>query len=48
MGVPDEYRIFAYPEPEKSIKKAIAGQQQMINEATAASPANYCPKAKAT
>ena len=30
--LPDDCRIFAFPEPEKSIKKAIAGYKQMIDE----------------
>ena len=40
--LPDEHRIFAYPEPEKSIKKAIAGYKQMIEEALA--PAQERPQ----
>lgn len=31
--LPDECKIFAYPKPEKSIKKAIAEYAQMISEA---------------
>ena len=31
----DEYKVFAYPEPEKSIKKTIAAYNQMIQEAPA-------------
>jgi len=31
--LPDEYKVFAYPEPEKSIKKTIAAYNQMIQEA---------------
>jgi antirestriction protein len=36
LDIPDEYKIFAYPQPEKSIKKAIANYQQMISDAPAA------------
>jgi len=31
--LPGEYEIFAYPEPEKSIQKAIANYKQMIDKA---------------
>ena len=31
--IPDEYRIFAYPEPEKSIRSTLKQYQQMINSA---------------
>lgn len=30
--IPDEYRIFAYPEPEKSIKKTLESYGKMIGE----------------
>lgn len=30
--IPDEYRIFAYPEPEKSIKKALKSYGKLISE----------------
>ena len=30
--LPDDCRLFAFPEPEPSIKKAIAGYQQMVAE----------------
>ena len=33
--MPEDCRVFAFPKPEKSIKKAIAGYQQMISEAPA-------------
>ena len=36
--LPDEHKIFAYPEPEKSIKQALANYKQMISEAPALSP----------
>jgi len=35
--LPDDCRIFALPEPEYSIKKAIAGYQQMMSEIPPAS-----------
>lgn len=31
--IPDEYRIFAYPEPEKSIRSTLKQYQQMIDNA---------------
>ncbi len=31
--IPDEYRIFAYPEPEKSIRNTLKQYQQMIDNA---------------
>ena len=31
-NVPEEYKIFAYPAPEKSIQKALATYQQLISE----------------
>lgn len=34
--LPEEYRIFAYPEPEKSIKKALESYQQMTSETVTA------------
>jgi len=34
--IPEEYRIFAYPAPEKSIAKAMENYRQMISEAPAA------------
>ena len=34
--IPDEYRIFAYPAPEKSITKAMENYRQLISEAPAA------------
>ncbi len=30
--IPDEYRIFAYPKPEKSIKKTLESYGKMISE----------------
>jgi len=33
--LPDEYKVFAYPEPEKSIKKAIAVYSQIAHESPA-------------
>lgn len=34
--IPDEYRIFAYPEPEKSIKKALKSYGKLISETVTA------------
>lgn len=34
--VPEEHRIFAYPEPEKSIPKLLASYRQIISEVPAA------------
>jgi len=34
--LPEEYRIFAYPEPEKSIKKTLESYGKMINETVTA------------
>lgn len=34
--LPNEYRIFAYPEPEKSIKKALESYGKMISETVTA------------
>lgn len=34
--IPDEYRIFAFPTPEKSIQKTLSEYRQMISEAPAA------------
>jgi len=36
--LPDDCRIFAFPEPEKSIKKAIAEYKQTISEALTPAP----------
>lgn len=34
--IPDEYRIFAYPEPEKSIKKALESYSKLKSETVTA------------
>jgi hypothetical protein len=41
--LPDEYRIFAYPEPEKSIKKALESYRQTIGEADLTTPSRPQP-----
>ena len=40
--LPEEHRIFAYPEPEKSIKKALESYKQMISEV--ATPTHERPR----
>lgn len=40
--LPEEHRIFAYPEPEKSIKKVLESYKQMISEV--ATPAHERPR----
>ena len=44
--IPDEYRIFEYPAPEKSITKAIANYRQMISEAPATANERPRPAAR--
>ena len=44
--IPDEHRIFVYPEPEKTIKKTLESYGKMISEATA--PAHERPRPVST
>lgn len=39
----DEYRIFAYPEPEKSIKKTLESYEKMISETITAAHERHSP-----
>jgi antirestriction protein len=41
--IPEEYRIFAYPEPEKSIHNALKQYQQMIDNAPVPSKGRTVP-----
>lgn len=37
--IPDEHKIFAFPEPEKSIQKALAAYRQVTTETLSATHA---------
>lgn len=41
--LPEEYRIFAYPEPEKSIPDTLGQYQQMIDAAPTAERSRPAP-----
>ena len=41
--LPDEHKIFAYPKPEKSIKKMLANYKEMADGLSAATPVKTAP-----